>query len=92
MAVVLDNGFVGACPTGIVGPAQAVGRESPIRVGQRSTDGSSVTKGLANPDIASRLGVSMSAVKCHLEAIYRKLGVYSRAEATALAVDTIAHG
>jgi DNA-binding CsgD family transcriptional regulator len=38
------------------------------------------------------LGVSVSTVKRHLEAIYRKLGVRGRAEAAALAVDTIAHG
>lgn len=51
-----------------------------------------LTKGLPNKTIAARLGVSLSTVKRHLEAIYPLLGVRSRAEASALAMDTLAHG
>lgn len=37
--------------------------------------------GLRNADIATRLGVSIHAIKFHLAAIYRKLGVTNRTEA-----------
>lgn len=51
-----------------------------------------VSKGVSNPKIAERLEISTSGVKRHLEVVYRKLGVRSRAEAIALALDTLAHG
>jgi DNA-binding NarL/FixJ family response regulator len=40
--------------------------------------------GLSNRQIAARLGVTVHAVKYHLAAIYRKLEVTNRTEATVL--------
>ena len=40
-----------------------------------------VMHGLANKEIADRMGVSLSAVKFHLQHIYEKLHVHSRTEA-----------
>jgi len=39
------------------------------------------SKGLTNPEIASRLAISVHGVKFHLASIYRKLGVTNRTEA-----------
>ena len=40
-----------------------------------------LAEGLSNKEIAGRLGVSSKTVTHHTTAIYRKLGVHSRAEA-----------
>jgi len=40
-----------------------------------------VMHGLANKEIAERLGVTLAAVKWHLQHIYEKLHVHSRTEA-----------
>ncbi|MDX6440002.1 MAG: hypothetical protein QOF45_2585 [Gaiellaceae bacterium] len=40
--------------------------------------------GLTNAEVASRLSVSVHAVKFHLAAIYRRLGVANRTEAAFL--------
>lgn len=45
-----------------------------------------LTRNLSNKEIASKLFISESTVKAHLESIYRKLGVKNRAEAAMLAV------
>lgn len=45
-----------------------------------------MVKGLKNPDIAERLVVSRSTVKFHVSNILRKLGVSTRTEAVALAL------
>ncbi len=37
--------------------------------------------GLRNAEIAERLGLSVHAIKFHLAAVYRKLGVTNRTEA-----------
>jgi DNA-binding CsgD family transcriptional regulator len=37
--------------------------------------------GLRNAEIAQRLGLSVHAIKFHLAAVYRKLGVTNRTEA-----------
>jgi DNA-binding NarL/FixJ family response regulator len=42
--------------------------------------------GLANKQIAARLGISKNTVKTHLELLFEKLGVSSRAEAVATGV------
>jgi DNA-binding NarL/FixJ family response regulator len=42
--------------------------------------------GLANKQIAARLGISKNTVKTHLELLFDKLGVSSRAEAVASGV------
>lgn len=45
-----------------------------------------VTHGLGNKEIANRFGISMDAVKQHLNAICTKLGAANRAEAVAIAL------
>jgi len=45
----------------------------------------SITEGLTNYAIAARLGISEDGVKRHVNAIFLKLGVESRAEAVSLA-------
>jgi len=47
---------------------------------------SAVAKGLTNPEIASRLGISKNTVKYHLKNLYQKLDVRNRAMAVALAL------
>jgi two-component system nitrate/nitrite response regulator NarL len=42
--------------------------------------------GLGNKQIAARLGISANTVKTHLELLFEKLGVSSRAEAVAAGV------
>ena len=46
----------------------------------------SITEGLTNYAIAARLGISEDGVKRHVNAIFLKLGVESRAEAVAIAL------
>ena len=45
------------------------------------------SKGLANKEIARKLGLSDGTVKIHLHNIYQKLGVANRTALTALVVD-----
>ena len=45
------------------------------------------SKGLANKQIARKLGLSDGTVKIHLHNIYQKLGVPNRTALTALVVD-----
>lgn len=47
---------------------------------------SSLADGLGNKQIAARLGISPSTVKTHVEMLFDKLDVTSRAEAVAVAV------
>ena len=42
--------------------------------------------GLANKQIAARLGISTNTVKTHLELLFEKLGASTRAEAVAMGV------
>jgi DNA-binding CsgD family transcriptional regulator len=43
-----------------------------------------VARGLTNAQIAAGLGVTVHAVKFHLAAVYRKLGVTNRTEAASV--------
>ena len=45
------------------------------------------SRGLTNQTIAAQLGVTIHAIKFHLAAIYRKLGVANRTEAVVRLVD-----
>jgi DNA-binding CsgD family transcriptional regulator len=46
--------------------------------------------GLSNSQVAERLSLSVHAVKFHLAAVYRKLGVANRTEAAVAYVRTVA--
>lgn len=46
----------------------------------------SVRRGLSNQDIARQLGITVTGVKKHMQAIFAKLGVSSRAEAVGVAM------
>lgn len=43
-----------------------------------------VARGQTNAEIASTLGVTVHAIKFHLAAVYRKLGVGNRTEAASV--------
>lgn len=45
------------------------------------------SRGLTNQRVATQLGVTIHAVKFHLAAIYRKLGVTNRTEAVVRLID-----
>lgn len=45
-----------------------------------------LSRGLSNKDIARLLGISAAGVQKHLDAIFAKLGVATRAEAVAVAL------
>src|SRR5512133_3683972 len=45
-----------------------------------------LVKGLSNPEIAEKQVVSPGTIKCHVSSILSKLGVSSRTEAVALAM------
>jgi DNA-binding NarL/FixJ family response regulator len=46
------------------------------------------SRGLTNSQVAARLNVTVHAVKFHLAAIYRKLGVSNRTEAAVVYLQT----
>lgn len=61
--------------------------EPPVELSPRQREVlESVTRGLSNSDIARQLGISPSAVKLYLSAVFEKLGASSRAEAVAIAL------
>lgn len=49
-----------------------------------------VSQGKTNPEIAMILGIGLTTVKKHLEAIFAKLGVENRTSAAALALERLA--
>jgi len=68
----------GPRPVTAANPAGLTGREMEVLA--------LLVAGLSNADIAARLVVSARTVDHHVAAIFRKLGVPSRGEATAQAV------
>jgi DNA-binding CsgD family transcriptional regulator len=46
-----------------------------------------IGEGLANKEIARRLGISLHTVKFHVESLYRKLGARTRTQALAKAAE-----
>lgn len=62
----------------------------PVRLSQRETDVAQlIAEGLANKEIADRLGISTETVRGHLKNIYEKLHVRSRTEAAVKYLDSI---
>jgi DNA-binding CsgD family transcriptional regulator len=51
-----------------------------------------LTSGATNAQIAAELNLAPSTVKRHLDHVYRKLGVTGRVQATAVALENVAHG
>ncbi len=51
-----------------------------------------IANGLTNGEVAERLHVTVHAVKFHLAAIYRRLGVSNRTEAAVFYLRSQAHG
>lgn len=86
LRVVLDGGI--HLPAGLAppnpAPAAGPGDEPLLTARQREVLGLLVD-GLPNKTISRRLGLSGSTVKTHMEAIYRQLGVHSRAQAVVMA-------
>jgi DNA-binding CsgD family transcriptional regulator len=50
------------------------------------------SQGMTNSQVADRLSVTVHAVKFHLAAVYRKLGVRNRTEAAALYLGGLSNG
>ena len=70
------------------GPRQAT-RENPEGLTSRQAEVHElITKGLSNGEIAERLFISQKTVEHHVSAVLAKLGVSSRGEAIARAVET----
>lgn len=85
--------------TELVVIARAAAPTSPRTAGRAGIDESPATlsprereilallaDGLVNKQIAARLGISTNTVKTHLELLFEKLGVATRAEAVAMGV------
>ena len=69
-----------------VSPNTDAGRATPSLTNREREILALLADGLGNKQIAARLGISTSTVKTHLELLFDKLGVTSRAEAVAAAV------
>jgi DNA-binding NarL/FixJ family response regulator len=75
----------------VVVPPEAIHRNQPTAVGAAPTARETevlrmIAAGLANKEIAYRLGISEHTVKFHVSALLGKLGAASRAEAIAIGV------
>lgn len=67
------------------------GQES-VNLSQRETSVAQlIAEGLANKEIADRLGISTETVRGHLKNIYEKLHVRSRTEAAVKYLDSVRH-
>jgi DNA-binding CsgD family transcriptional regulator len=74
-------------------PEEAVARLASLGLTVRESQIlSHVTSGATNAQIASVLNLAPSTVKRHLDHVYRKLGVSGRVQATAVALENVAHG
>lgn len=68
----------------------AVNEQEPVRLSQRETAVAQlIAEGLANKEIADRLGISTETVRGHLKNIYEKLHVRSRTEAAVKYLDSV---
>jgi len=66
--------------------AELADTPEPALTGRQAEILEAATRGFTNEDIARQLGITASCVKQHLSAVFQKLGVATRAEATALAL------
>jgi DNA-binding NarL/FixJ family response regulator len=63
-----------------------------VNLSQRETSVAQlIAEGLANKEIADRLGISTETVRGHLKNIYEKLHVRSRTEAAVKYLDSVRH-
>jgi DNA-binding NarL/FixJ family response regulator len=73
------------------GPATGKDTET-VSLSQRETSVAQlIAEGLANKEIADRLGISTETVRGHLKNIYEKLHVRSRTEAAVKYLDSVRH-
>jgi DNA-binding NarL/FixJ family response regulator len=74
------------------GPAKADEGQETVNLSQRETSVAQlIAEGLANKEIADRLGISTETVRGHLKNIYEKLHVRSRTEAAVKYLDSVRH-
>jgi DNA-binding CsgD family transcriptional regulator len=66
--------------------AAAVGRPAPMLTEREAMVLQLLVEGRSNRDIAEELAFSLSTIRAEISTVYRKLGVGSRAEATARAI------
>ncbi|MES2920698.1 MAG: response regulator transcription factor [Verrucomicrobiota bacterium] len=73
-----------------VNTPKAENEPEPVRLSQRETAVAQlIAEGLANKEIADRLGISTETVRGHLKNIYEKLHVRSRTEAAVKYLDSV---
>jgi len=72
-------------PADSAGGASGVEQSAPLTNREREIL-ALLADGLGNKQIATRLGISANTVKTHLELLFEKIGVRSRAEAVAVGV------
>ena len=80
--------LVARAPAPIVSRSTRVGRDTSTATLSRREQEilALLADGLVNKQIAARLGISTNTVKTHLELLFEKLGVTTRAEAVATGV------
>jgi DNA-binding NarL/FixJ family response regulator len=71
-------------------PSQTDSGQETVHLSQRETEVAQlIAEGLANKEIADRLGISTETVRGHLKNIYEKLHVRSRTEAAVKYLDSV---